>query len=167
MDARKGEKDEHVNFIVQPSPWYSGAWRFEASNHPGWFLCFQPPTHLRMVSQAPKAISHAGCVLDFTLVDFAVMYKFIDIAEILAALLQNLPEPGWMSLEHLKCQPNVVEYFTNILQVPMWSDEDFQTYFDGHFDIWEFCAAPSCMVRFRRSAPVVAAHASNLLGQSS
>ena len=50
MDARKGEKDEHVNFTVQPSPWYKGAWRFEASCRPGWFLCFQPPTHLRMVS---------------------------------------------------------------------------------------------------------------------
>eukprot|EP00928_Gymnodinium_smaydae_P031081 TRINITY_DN22935_c0_g1_i1.p1 TRINITY_DN22935_c0_g1~~TRINITY_DN22935_c0_g1_i1.p1 ORF type:complete len:528 (+),score=120.56 TRINITY_DN22935_c0_g1_i1:63-1646(+) len=134
MDARKGEKEENVNFIVQPSPWYAGAWRFEAASNPGWFLCFQPPSCIRMVAQAPKAVSHASCVLDFTLVDFLVMYKFIDISEILGALFQNLPEPGWVTLEQLKCQPNVAEYFMKILQVPMWSDEDFQTYFEGHYD---------------------------------
>merc|ERR1712187_795044 len=142
MDARKGEKDENVNFIVQPSPWYTGAWRFEAATTPGWFLCYQPPTHLRMGKQAPKAVSHTECVLDFTLVDFAVMYKFIEIDEILGALLQNLPEPGWVTLDQLRCQPNVAEYFTKVLQVSMWSDEDFQMYFDGHFDRWEFCVSP-------------------------
>merc|ERR1712217_168812 len=83
MDARKGEKDDHVNFIVQPSPWYTGAWRFEAASTPGWFLCFQPPTHLRMVKQAPRAASHTQCVLDFTLVDFAVMFRFMEIDEVL------------------------------------------------------------------------------------
>lgn len=164
MDARKGEKDEHVNFIVQPSPWYSGAWRFEAASRPGWFLCFQPPTYLRMVAQDSKAISHAACILDFTLVDFLVMYKFIDIAEILGALLQNVPDPGWITLEQLKCQPSVADYFTRILQVPTWSDEDFQTYFEGHYDTWEFCATPCCMVRLRRKAQVVTPHASNVLG---
>jgi len=150
MDARKGEKDEHVNFVVQPSPWYSGAWRFEAASQPGWFLCFQPPTYLRMVAQAPKAVSHAACVLDFTLIDFALMYKFIDIKEILVALLQNVPEPGWITFDQLKCQPNVAEYFMKILQVPIWSDDDLQTYFHGHSDTWEVCTEPCAMVRFKK-----------------
>jgi len=162
MDARKGEKDEHVNFIVQPSPWYSGAWRFEASSFPGWFLCFQPPQYLRMVAQAPKAVSHAACVLDFTLVDFALMYKFIDIEEILAALFQNVAEPGWITLDQVKCQPNVEHYFNQILQVPSWSDEDFQTYFEGHHNAWEFRTMPCCMVRRRRSVPPPATHTFNI-----
>jgi len=154
MDARKGEKDEHVNFIVQPSPWYTGAWRFEAAERRGWFLCFQPPTYLRMVAQAPNAISHIGCVLDFTLVDFAVMSNFIDIAEILVPLCESVPEPGWILLDQLKCDPNIIAYFMNILQVPIWSNEDFQTYFDGHFDMWEVCFTPCFVVRLRRT-PVV------------
>ena len=28
-------------------------------------------------------------------------------------------------------------YFGNILQKPMWDDDDFQTYFEGHFEMWE------------------------------
>merc|ERR1712032_50997 len=164
MDARKGEKDENVNFIVQPSPWYKGAWRFEAASTPGWFLCFQPPSFFRMVKQAAKAISHAECVLDFTLVDFEVMYKYIDLSEILAALLQNVTEPGWVTLDQVKCHENVAQYFSSILQVQGWSDEDFQTYFDGHFDKFEFCTAPCCMVRFRRSTHSATAQASNMPG---
>jgi len=165
MDARKGEKDEHVNFIVQPSPWYKGAWRFEAASTPGWFLCFQPPTYLRMVKQAPKAVSHEKCVLDFTLVDFAVMYRFMDFGEILAALLEHVPEPGWVTLDSIKCQQNIVEYFSSILQVQGWSDEDFQTYFDGHYDKWEFNATPPYHVRLRRqsqNAPAQTAQPSGL-----
>lgn len=156
MDARKGEKDESVNFIVQPSPWYSGAWRFEAATTPGWFLCFQPPSHLRMVQQSSKAVSHAGCVLDFTLVDFNLMYKYIELDEILIALFKNVPEPGWVTLEQLKCQQNVAEYFNTILQVMMWSDEDFHTYFEGHSATWEFSIEPCCMVRLRKSVAVAA-----------
>merc|ERR1711957_730568 len=104
------------------------------------------------------AKSHQGCILDFTLVDFAVMYKFLDIAEVLLALCENIPEPGWAMLEQLKCETTVVQYFTEILQVPMWSDEDFQTYFEAHFDRWEFNTAPCFMVRLRRS-PVAAVSA--------
>ena len=33
-------------------------------------------------------------------------------------------------------------YFGNILQKPMWDDDDFQTYFEGHFEMWEFLATP-------------------------
>lgn len=166
MDARKGEKDDQVNFIVQPSPWYRGAWRFEAAEHRGWFLCFQPPTHLRMVKQAPRAISHASCVLDFTLVDFAVMYKFIDISEILSALLEHVPEPGWVSLEQVKSHDSITQYFMSILGVHPWSDEDFQTWFEAHSDKWEFVTAPRCMVRFRRPAQCTFPQAGSIPGIS-
>merc|ERR1719316_644707 len=44
MEAMKGEKKEFVNFIAVPSPWYEGAFRFEAAYHPGHFLAFRPPT---------------------------------------------------------------------------------------------------------------------------
>jgi len=80
-----------------------------------------------------------------------MMFKYIDLSEILGALLQNVTEPGWITLDQVKCHQNIAQYFASILQVPVWSDEDFQTYFEGHSDKFEFCSSPCCMVRFRRS----------------
>ena len=52
-------------------------------------------------------------------------------------------------------------YFGNILQKPMWDDDDFQTYFEGHFEMWEFlgfdkwltslAASPENLVGFLQS----------------
>ena len=38
----------------------------------------------------------------------------------------------------MKKDPNVMAYFNNILQKPIWDDDDFQSYFEGHFETWEF-----------------------------
>eukprot|EP00927_Polykrikos_kofoidii_P032244 TRINITY_DN27530_c0_g1_i1.p1 TRINITY_DN27530_c0_g1~~TRINITY_DN27530_c0_g1_i1.p1 ORF type:complete len:1263 (+),score=214.78 TRINITY_DN27530_c0_g1_i1:33-3791(+) len=139
MDAGKGERNENVNFIVVPSPLYDNAFRFEAAYRRGYFLAFQAPTSLLMVPYSGGELR--GMVIDFTLVDFQAMFKFIDIEEVLRPVLES--HSGWVPLDTLKRDTNVVAYFSNILQKPIWDDDDFQMYFEGHYEIWEFRAYTS------------------------
>ncbi|CAK0848683.1 unnamed protein product [Prorocentrum cordatum] len=76
-DARKGEKVDRVNFIAVTSPAYEGAFRFEAAYRKGYFLTFLPPTHLRVI---PWEEGSQGTV-DFALVDFAIMFRFIEMED--------------------------------------------------------------------------------------
>lgn len=53
-------------------------------------------------------------------------------------------------------------YFNNILQKPMWDDDDFLTYFEGHFEMWELLVTSlrhtwiqARWLRFRPSPPAV------------
>lgn len=134
IEARKGEMKEQVNFIVMPSPYYEGAFRFEAAYNPGYFIAFRPPTALRVIPYADGM--DTNCIVDFSLIDFAHMFKFIELEEVLRSAMHS--SQSWMPLDVLKMDSNVQAYFGNILGAPMWDDEDFQTYFAGHFDIWEY-----------------------------
>eukprot|EP00931_Biecheleriopsis_adriatica_P071042 TRINITY_DN4489_c0_g1_i1.p1 TRINITY_DN4489_c0_g1~~TRINITY_DN4489_c0_g1_i1.p1 ORF type:complete len:1421 (+),score=382.29 TRINITY_DN4489_c0_g1_i1:385-4263(+) len=147
MEAGKGELNENVNFIVIPSPLYDNAFRFEAAYRRGYFLAFRPATQLRMIPYNGGAVP-SKAVIDFTLVDFQAMFKFIDIEEVLRPVIEA--HGGWLLLERLKVDTNVTAYFTNILQKPIWDDEDFQTYFEGHYEMWEFrCDSDGPAVRLR------------------
>jgi len=146
MEAGKGERNENVNFIVVSSPLYDNAFRFEAAFRKGYYLAFRAPTQLRMIpyngGPLPKKV-----VIDFTLVDFQAMFKFIDIEEVLRPVIES--KGGWVPLVDVKTDANVTAYFGNILQKPMWDDDDFQTYFEGHFEMWEFRSQPQLSVRLR------------------
>ncbi|CAJ1365924.1 unnamed protein product [Effrenium voratum] len=134
MEAGKGELNDNVNFIVVSSPLYDHAFRFEAATKRGYFLAFRPPTSLRMIPYNGGPLPNK-MVIDFTLVDFQAMFKFIDIEEVLRPVIEA---KGWVPLDQLKTDANVTAYFGNILQKPMWDDDDFQSYFEGHFEMWEF-----------------------------
>lgn len=132
-DARKGEKVDKVNFIAVTSPAYEGAFRFEAAYRKGFYLIFFPPNHLRV---APYGEEDDRGIADFTLVDFGVMFKFIEMEEVLQPAVAAYQ--GWVKLEKLRQDPNIVLYFSNILQKPVWDNEDFLIYFEGHWETWEF-----------------------------
>lgn len=132
-DARKGEKVDKVNFIAVTSPAYEGAFRFEAAYRKGFYLIFFPPNHLRV---APYGEEDDRGIADFTLVDFGVMFKFIEMEEVLQPAVAAYQ--GWVKLEQLRKDPNIVLYFSNILQKPVWDNEDFIIYFEGHWETWEF-----------------------------
>ncbi|CAJ1373414.1 unnamed protein product [Effrenium voratum] len=135
MEAGKGELNDNVNFIVVSSPLYDHAFRFEAATKRGYFLAFRPPTSLRMIPYNGGPLPNK-MVIDFTLVDFQAMFKFIDIEEVLRPVIEA--KGGWVPLDQVKTDANVTAYFGNILQKPMWDDDDFQSYFEGHFEMWEF-----------------------------
>lgn len=136
-DARKGEKVDKVNFIAVTSPAYEGAFRFEAAYRRGYYLIFLPPTHLRV---APYDEKDAG-VADFALVDFAIMFRFIEMEEVLQPAVKAYKDneaKGWVTLSELRKDRNIVLYFSNILQKPIWDSDDFITYFEGHWETWEY-----------------------------
>lgn len=132
-DARKGEKVDKVNFIAVTSPAYEGAFRFEAAYRKGYYLVFLPPNHLRV---APFGDGDDAGVADFALVDFGIMFRFIEMEEVLQPAVSAYK--GWVTLENLRRDPNILLYFSNILQKPVWDNEDFITYFEGHWETWEY-----------------------------
>lgn len=132
-DARKGEKVDKVNFVAVTSPAYEGAFRFEAAYRRGFYLTFLPPNHLRV---APYGEEDDRGIADFALVDFGVMFKFIEMEEVLQPAVAAYK--GWVKLEQLRKDPNILLYFSNILQKPVWDNEDFIIYFEGHWETWEF-----------------------------
>lgn len=138
MEAGKGEKNENVNFIVIPSPLYDNAFRFEGAYRRGYYLAFRPSTQLKMTPYSGGPVPN-GLVVDFTLVDFDSMFKFIDIEEVLRPAIESYG--GWVSFDRIKSDPNVTAYFTNILQKQVWDDDDFQMYFEGHYEMWQFRSA--------------------------
>lgn len=133
-DARKGEKVDKVNFIAVTSPAYEGAFRFEAAYRKGYYLIFLPPTHLRV---APFGDDDDAGIADFALVDFGIMFRFIEMEEVLQPAVSAYK--GWVALAELRRDPNILLYFSNILQKPVWDSEDFITYFEGHWETWEYC----------------------------
>lgn len=132
-DARKGEKVDKVNFIAVTSPAYEGAFRFEAAYRKGYYLTFLPPNHLRV---APFGEEDDAGIADFALVDFGIMFKFIEMEEVLQPAVAAYK--GWVALMDLRRDPNILLYFSNILQKPVWDNDDFITYFEGHWETWEF-----------------------------
>ncbi len=43
-----------------------------------------------------------------------------------------------MSLDALRSHESVLMYFRNILGAPAWDVEDFETYFDAHWQQWYY-----------------------------
>jgi len=132
-DARKGEKMDKVNFIAVTSPAYEGAFRFEAAHRKGYYLIFLPPNHLRV---APFNESDDVGVCDFSLVDFSIMFRFIEMEEVLQPAVAAYN--SWVPLNTLRQDRNVLLYFQNILQKAVWDEDDFITYFEGHWEVWEY-----------------------------
>lgn len=54
------------NFICVPSPTMVGAFRFECAYHPGYYLAYRAPNHLRVVRKIEDA---ENTKIDFMLVN--------------------------------------------------------------------------------------------------
>lgn len=124
-----------VNFIVVPSPTMLGAYRFEAAYYPGSYLAFKAPHHLRVLK---KIEDTENTIIDFSLVKYDTMFKYITMEEVLLPVMKELPKDskGYCALDQLRYHDNVVMYFKNILGSAPWDLEDFETYFDAHWQQW-------------------------------
>eukprot|EP00928_Gymnodinium_smaydae_P000041 TRINITY_DN1001_c0_g2_i1.p1 TRINITY_DN1001_c0_g2~~TRINITY_DN1001_c0_g2_i1.p1 ORF type:complete len:942 (+),score=260.03 TRINITY_DN1001_c0_g2_i1:132-2957(+) len=142
LEARKGQRTWNVNFIAVSSPAYENAFRFEVAEYRGYFLTFVPPCQLR----AMPFVDEDHAIIDFMLVDFSAMFKFIDIEEVLLPAAAALaPAGGWFSIDALKNDTNVQTYFRSILGKPVWDNEDFATYFEGHWGLWQYEPKDQCV----------------------
>eukprot|EP00927_Polykrikos_kofoidii_P061318 TRINITY_DN56162_c0_g1_i1.p1 TRINITY_DN56162_c0_g1~~TRINITY_DN56162_c0_g1_i1.p1 ORF type:complete len:978 (+),score=193.32 TRINITY_DN56162_c0_g1_i1:99-3032(+) len=149
--ANKGQKKDKVNLIAKVSPVYEGAFRFETACRRGSYMAFVPPTGLRIV---PFLDDESTRVLDFMLVDFSTMIRFQDLEEVLLPATSSSSDAGsdscWVPVSKIREDPNVKSYFKTVLDKPMWDTEDFATYFQGHWTVWEYRDEDHC-VRLRAS----------------
>ncbi|CAE8725615.1 unnamed protein product, partial [Polarella glacialis] len=133
--ANKGQKADSVNFVCKASPTCEGGIRFESASERGHYLAFFPPTHLRVV---PFLEITEDRVLDFLVVDFASMFKFITMEEVFLPVVGKDQIGEWFPLTKMQEDDSVQKHFSQVLGKPVWEAEDFQAYFEGHFATWEY-----------------------------
>ncbi|CAD7972628.1 unnamed protein product [Amoebophrya sp. A25] len=132
-----------INFIAVPSPTMTNAFRFEAAYFPGAYLAFKEPNHLRVITQIDDA---AKTSIDFSLVKYDTMFKYVTMEEVLVPSMIELSSSGsgavdsngYVSLDRLRSHESVILYFRNILGTQPWDAEDFETYFDAHWQQWYY-----------------------------
>lgn len=137
--ALSGTQDvKAANLIVQASPFSAGAFRFEGAYWPGRFLVFRPPASLLMA----KAVDEGGDeIVDFMLVDYTAAYKYMTMTEVLAEAVEKQiagnPE-AFVKLGDLRADLNIRLYFQQNLGSAVWNNKDFETFFEGHYEQWDF-----------------------------
>ncbi|CAK9025613.1 unnamed protein product [Durusdinium trenchii] len=135
--ANKGQKADSVNFVTKASPTCEGALRFESASQRGQYLAFFPPSHLRVVPFLEEAEDR---VLDFLFVDFASMFKFITLEEVLQPIFSAEEAGVWIELAKLQDDEAVKSHFKEVMGKDVWDVEDFQAYFEGHWATFEYNA---------------------------
>ncbi|CAJ1402292.1 unnamed protein product [Effrenium voratum] len=133
--ANKGQKADSVNFVTKASPICEGALRFESASQRGQYLAFIPPSHLRVV---PFLEETEDRVLDFLFVDFASMFKFITLQEVLEPIFSSEAPGTWIELSKLQDDEAVKSHFKEVMGKEVWDAEDFQAYFEGHWATFEY-----------------------------
>eukprot|EP00927_Polykrikos_kofoidii_P059603 TRINITY_DN54749_c0_g1_i1.p1 TRINITY_DN54749_c0_g1~~TRINITY_DN54749_c0_g1_i1.p1 ORF type:complete len:945 (-),score=192.98 TRINITY_DN54749_c0_g1_i1:99-2849(-) len=124
-------------FKAVASPDYQSAFRFEAAYFPGHYLAFSPPNHVVVTSVVDDAIT----VLDFMLVDYASMARYKTLEEMLVPVVEGLGgHTGFVNLTAVRSDATLRSYFQNTLRKAVWDQEDFESYFAGHYDNWDFDA---------------------------
>eukprot|EP00392_Amoebophrya_sp_AT5.2_P006060 g6070.t1 len=115
-----GQQGNLINFIAVPSPTMTNAFRFECAYYPGAYLAYKEPNHLR--------------------VKYDIMFKYVTMEEVLIPTVKELPKDhhGYVQLEQLMCHDSIIMYFRNILGTQPWDLEDFETYFDAHWQQWYY-----------------------------
>mmetsp|Transcript_11655 Transcript_11655/g.31286 ORF Transcript_11655/g.31286 Transcript_11655/m.31286 type:complete len:878 (+) Transcript_11655:140-2773(+) len=127
---------ECTSLVVVASPVSKGAYRFEAERFPGRYLAYRPPAHLRMVG----GVVDETTSLDFVLVDYAQMLKFVTAEDVIVPAVTSLGGMlDYVSLDTLRAEANVVVYFKNVLG-RAWGDDDFETFFDSRSSEWDYDA---------------------------
>ncbi|CAL1168805.1 unnamed protein product [Cladocopium goreaui] len=129
---------KRCNLIVSASPFSQGAYRFEGAFWPGRYMAYRSPEQLRMAGK----VDEGNDVADFVLVDFSAAYKFMTTSEVLKGAVdsQGGAEGGYVKLSDLRADLQVRLYFQQMLGSAVWNNKDFETFFEGHYEEWDFDA---------------------------
>lgn len=143
---------KRCNLIVSASPFSQGAYRFEGAFWPGRYMAYRSPEQLRMAGK----VDEGNDVADFVLVDFSAAYKFMTTSEVLKGAVdsQGGAEGGYVKLSDLRADLQVRLYFQQMLGSAVWNNKDFETFFEGHYEEWDFDAKKS-RVRMRPDGPLM------------
>eukprot|EP00913_Durusdinium_trenchii_P011311 g10623.t1 len=136
-----GQMAESAHFIAVASDVFKGAFRFECYAYPGHYLAFLPPTHLRVVGGTVEEKT----AIDFMLVDYAKMFQYITVEEVLTPAVTKLGgQQKYVSLDDLRQDKNVRLYFENVQKKPIWADEDqriaLYLFFGTRANEWDYDA---------------------------
>lgn len=127
---------ERTNVVAVASPLVQGAFRFEAAHFPGRYLAFRPPQHLRMIG---GTVDESYSV-DFMLVDYSEMTKFITAEEVLVpAVIAQGGIQEYVTLDGVRADANMQGYFRNVLG-RIWADDDFMAFFESRSGEWDYDA---------------------------
>ena len=124
-----------INLIAGRSPAFEGAFRFEAAYQGGHYLTFVPPMTMKVMPFDKDEPQQKGNIIDFCLLDFNMMFKFITINEVLVPVLQSLgADKGYINIQEVKESQSIIQYFSGVRAEPVWDREDFETFFEAHFE---------------------------------
>ncbi|CAE8611440.1 unnamed protein product [Polarella glacialis] len=139
------------NLMVIPSPFSAGAFRFEGAFFPGRMLSFRSPNKLLMAGKADEGSD----IADFVLVDYSAAYKFMTTSEVLkgACESQGGKNGEYVKLSDLRADLSVRLYFQQMLGCAVWNNKDFETFFEGHYEEWDFILSKA-KVRIRPGGPL-------------
>lgn len=141
-----GTMPDSTNVIAVASPVFQGAYRFEGAHFPGHYLAYKPPNHLRMVG----GVVDETTAIDFQLVDYAKMFQYITADEVLMPAVTKMGgERDFVPLRTLRGDKDVQVYFNSVLKRPVWSDEDFEMFFESRSAEWELDRDEEWQVRLR------------------
>lgn len=130
----------HCNFRVTVSPFSSNSFRFEAAACPGRHITFQQLSG-DLVIERGDGVRRDSDVIDFTLVEYSMAYQYMTVNEILSGAAEVLCEgsaDGYVRLSDLRADLNVRSYFQKSMGGAVWNNRDFETFFYGHRDFWDF-----------------------------
>eukprot|EP00930_Biecheleria_cincta_P037969 TRINITY_DN26096_c0_g1_i1.p1 TRINITY_DN26096_c0_g1~~TRINITY_DN26096_c0_g1_i1.p1 ORF type:complete len:1079 (-),score=234.02 TRINITY_DN26096_c0_g1_i1:144-3380(-) len=150
---REDQDSKKCNLIVSASPFSQGAFRFEAAFWPGRHLSYRRPGKILMAGKADSGSDSA----DFLLVDYSTAYKFMTTSEVLkgACESQGGSQGDYVKLSDIRADLSVRLYFQQMLGSAVWNNKDFETFFEGHYDEWDFDVKKS-RVRMRPDGPLMA-----------
>ncbi|CAJ1415158.1 unnamed protein product, partial [Effrenium voratum] len=95
--------------------------------------------------------------IDFMLVDYAKMFQYITLEEVLQPAVTKLGgQNDFVSLDDLRQDKNVRLYFESVQKKPIWADEDFELFFATRANLWHYDARGS-QVRLRSKHEQMAA----------
>eukprot|EP00927_Polykrikos_kofoidii_P009466 TRINITY_DN13948_c0_g3_i1.p1 TRINITY_DN13948_c0_g3~~TRINITY_DN13948_c0_g3_i1.p1 ORF type:complete len:1208 (+),score=207.83 TRINITY_DN13948_c0_g3_i1:120-3626(+) len=122
-----------ANLIAVASPFSQGAFRFEGAFWPDHYLAFRPPGGLRMTG----SVDDANDAIDFVLVDYNTIFKYMTMDEALAVPVDAQGEGDFVKLSELRADMSVRSYF-NTLGLAVWNNKEFEAFFDGHYERWDY-----------------------------
>ncbi|CAJ1359112.1 unnamed protein product [Effrenium voratum] len=143
---------KRCNLIVEASPFSQGAFRFEGAFWPGRYMAFRSPKEMRMAGHVDQGTD----VVDFVLVDFSAAYKYMTTSEVLKGAVESQGggQGGYVKLGDLRADLSVRLYFQQMLGSSVWNNKDFETFFEGHYEEWDYDAKKS-RVRMRPDGPLL------------
>eukprot|EP00927_Polykrikos_kofoidii_P029606 TRINITY_DN25588_c0_g1_i1.p1 TRINITY_DN25588_c0_g1~~TRINITY_DN25588_c0_g1_i1.p1 ORF type:complete len:1950 (+),score=472.38 TRINITY_DN25588_c0_g1_i1:531-5852(+) len=124
----------HAHVNVKASPYAYGAFRFEGASWKGQYLAFCTPASLRMTGTVKKKDS-----ADFVCVDVANVNRFMTMEEVFTPVVEaHGGATEYVKLSDLRADMTIRAYFQNSLKSAVWNNKEFDTFFQGHHELWDF-----------------------------